>query len=236
VFGVHTTFNSDIIINAESGAERLAEISTGTIAGFQNAETAGWWSNTVDSVSSIQVKCSSATAQTGTVKLYRRVNPTTTGDTLNFEVVEVVDISGDFSAGHTFSGLTGDSTTLYKVEFLGSCASGSVGLRGDINSDLTSNYPNQYFQGTSSTTVAGSNTLSFLNFGNVTVGQTRQVMYIYPKSGASRPMLTEWAEGENLVRFQSMWWGNTVDEVADIEIHGTSTTVITGTLKLSRLI
>jgi hypothetical protein len=229
-------YTIEAIINAESGKERLVTqtlSASGGAFGNQQDEVAGWWGDTSSNLTSISV--TGIKNGSGTATLYRRMTPSSTG-VLPWELVGSVDVNGNFSAGHTFSGLEGDSTTLYRVEFLHE--SGGTGtMLMQLNGDTGSNYNQQFLRAASSTVSAGSSTdneLKLVNStstGKVNIGEA----IIYPKSGVSRPVLTKMAAREYSLNFYAGWWGNTADAITSLKVYASSTSTKTGTLKLYRL-
>jgi len=231
---VNGQVSASAIIKAETGVERMIIASSSPVAGSDDQnEITTWWSNTVDEVTSVRIKTNSGTPSfTGTAKLYRKRNPAGTGDTLPFEVIETVDISGDFSAGHTFSDLLGDSVNLCKLE--GFFLLQPQDLNFEINGD-TSLFTQQYLQSNSSSTNAASTTGRQLLYGGASYPNSFE-MYIYPKSGDSRPMLSRQTFRQSRIINSAFWWNNSVDEITDIKITTTGATTVTGKLILSRLV
>jgi hypothetical protein len=233
------------IINAESGVKRLITGGHAYIAtGYQQTEIATWWNNTVDNVTTISAISASATVQTGEIKLYRRKNPNTIGDTLPFEMVEEVAVSGDFSAGHTFSNLSGDDVLLYKLEFVGDGNSSSdTFLRIQYNGDTGSNYSRQILRSYGSSADANSTTDTYVEIYDSFIGALEDegnfTHYLYPKSGENRPQLWEgnvqYGASNYLICKGAGWWNNSADEITSIKVFGSNTNSITGTLKLSRI-
>ena len=228
----------EVIINAETGNRRLIEISYANInAGTDQSETAAWYKDTATNISTLELYDPiSVTTNSLTAKLYRRKNPNTIGDTLPFEMVEEVAVSGDFSAGHTFSGLSGDDVLLYKLEFLAD----STGVHTfDIhpNGDSAAgNYDLQQLRATTSTVSAFSSTSEGRLTRSLIASDVSQfVVYIYPKSGENRPAFGYTARGANVLEYSAGWWKNTIDGINSLYVGSDITTSITGTLKLSRI-
>lgn len=230
--------NGSCIINAESGVKRLVNVSSSSAGGPTDQwENAIWWNNTLDEVDELTVLATGTSSSfTGAFKLYRRKNPNTIGDTLPFEMVEEVAVSGDFSSGHTFNVTNSDDVLMYKLEWLGANTSGSIDLRLQFNGDTGSNYTRQYLYGTSSTVSAQSATSTQFSFANPeNADQSYACTYIYPKSGENRPILNRNIFDENAIRLQAAWWTNAVDEITSIKAYALNTDSLTGTLKLSRI-
>ena len=246
---VDTGINATAIINAESGIKRLFTSSESPIAGGDDQqEIASWWSNTADEVTEIDIlQLSGSPSFSGTAKLYRRKNPNTIGDTLPFEMVEEVAVSGDFSAGHTFSGLSGDDVLMYKLEWLGDGDGTSrtnvndLYLRAQFNGDTAANYINQDLRSYGSSADANNTTKNHIEFFNTSIGglenEGQFTCYIYPKSGENRPCLIDSAVdyGNKLTKKGAGWWSNSSDEINSIKVFANQTYSITGTLRLSRL-
>jgi len=226
----------DIIVKAESGVKRLvtASLSSATTSNDQ-AESAGWIDNTADNMTSLQFATLNGSLMTGIVKLYRRRNPAGTGDTLPFEVIKTVDISGDFSAGHDFTDLLGDSVNMYKLEFLGEFSTSSR-IRVQINGDTASNYTRQFLRGASSTVSAASSTNAYMEMVGSTDAQSTGVLYLYPRSGATRPALSSSGYKEDSISRDGFWWDNSADEITSLKVFASNTNSITGKLTLSRLV
>lgn len=228
--------NSTFIIDAETGVKRLVTTSGSNTASAQQSERAHWYDDTATEITTID--CTPAASSTGAAKLYKAIVPANTADTLSFELIESVAISADFSGGHTFSSLTGDSENLYKLEFLGSAASGNPILNTVFNSDTTAaNYTMQWLRGYSGSVdaVAGS-AEGRMSRPLLSNHQCRWVLYLYPKSGYNRVALSENNFDELAVVFQSAHWLNSGSEITTIKVSSSTSAVITGTLKLSRLI
>jgi len=232
---------SSLIINAESGVKRLITSTSSAAASTGNRQlsAATWWDNTGSNLISIDIGQfqvpATSTPWTGSIKLYRSRNPKTIGETLPFEMVEEVAVSGDFSAGHTFSGLSGDDVTLYKIEGLFSTVGND--LRLQLDGDTGSNYEEQYLKGVSSTASAATTTTTFELLCDASASKVAYFeYYLYTISGENRPSLLRVGHGEDSVELKAHWWNNTADEINSIKVYASSTTTCTGTLKLSRLI
>lgn len=228
--GINVTVN----IKAETGQKRLIASSASNTTASQQSERVVWYSNTATEITSLDLTPSASA--TGTAKLYRRRHNINTGDTLPFKTIGKVDIAGDFSAGHTFSNLKGDNYKLIKIEFNGSAAA-SIVLSALINADAGSNYPRQFLNAAAGVLTAQSATQSSISLNNL-MGVNDQgsfVLYMYPKSGSERPMLIDAKTRENIIFFQSQWWTNTVSEITSIKISASTSSVVTGTLKISVL-
>ena len=226
---------SIVIINAESGIDRLCNLSGSNTSAAQQSNRGVWWRNTVDEVTSLD--CTPSASATGTATLYKRVVPAETGDTILFEEIETVAVSGNFTAGHTFSSLTGDSEVLYKLEWLGHNASGASILRVQINGDTSTNYPEQRLRANFSTASAAAvNNAHFIICTPQNGDTSSGVTYIYPKSGDNRPILTKFANDEDQIDFRAGTWLNSVDEVTSIKVFSSNSNAQTGTLILSRMI
>lgn len=239
----------EVIINAETGNRRLIVISYANInAGTDQSETAAWYKDTATNISTLELYDPiSVTTNSLTAKLYRRKNPNTIGDTLPFEMVEEVAVSGDFSAGHTFSGLSGDDVLMYKLEWLGDGDGTSrtnvndLYLRAQFNGDTAANYINQDLRSYGSSADANNTTKNHIEFFNTSIGglenEGQFTCYIYPKSGENRPCLIDSAVdyGNKLTKKGAGWWSNSSDEINSIKVFANQTYSITGTLKLSRI-
>ena len=231
------TTDTEVIINAVSGVERLMTSSGARQGTSRQYEMGNWWGNTADNVTSVTI--SNIFNITGTAKLYRRQRPNHAADTLPWETVDEVAVSGDFSSGHTFTGLQGDLDFMYKVEFEGDASAGVNILQMRFNGDATSSYVRQELRAVTSSVSAQSSTLDHIimlqQWGAVGSATT----LIYPKTGNQRPLLNETASenasaNENLFKTGN-WWTNTGDDITSILVLAQFSTSITGTLRLSRI-
>jgi len=234
--------NVDFRLRAESGIKRLASwtcpnviLSTGLI---NQSEGAGWWSNTVDNLTQIRLLSTiSGNNTTAIVNLYRKRPTSITSGDLPWEVVEEVDVSGDFSAGHTFSGLKGDDVTMYKVEWRSDWGSAND-IRIQVNGDTANNYTQQYLQGQVSSPLAASSLIDYIWITAITGLNTSSIsgkVILYPKSGNERASLCNNNYGATVSKVAS-WWSNTVDEVVSLKVYALNSNSITsGKLILSRL-
>jgi hypothetical protein len=149
------------------------------------------------------------------------------------ETIEEVAISGDFSAGHTFSGLDGNADGVYKVEFVGGAPQN---MNVQLNGDTGTNYHYQVLVGVTSSAVAGSTTLAHFRLVDNGSSVVSPHMWIYTKSGQNRPALSEYQNGENSVSKRAHWWNNTSDNITSIKVFAEGVSVVTGTLRLSKVI
>lgn len=225
-----------MIINAESGNKRLCytELSnSGT--GYEQVISRSWWGNTVDELTSVSLV--ELNNSTGTAKLYRKKKPSLSADLFNlpFSKIKTVSVSGDFSAGHDFTGLLGNSRKLYKLEGLFSTLGTGISLR--LNSDSSSNYIEQTLQGATSSVTAVTATRTFIKVVDSSVSKVAKfTMYFYPVSGNKRIVLIQYATGENTIGFRAFWWGNTVDELNSIKPFADNSSTCTGNITLSEFI
>ena len=236
VAGIGCGDNSRVIINAESGVDRLSHVSSSQTTSAQQSRTPYWWQNTGDNITSLDL--TPGASATGTCKLYRKINPNTTSDPLPFETIKVFDVSGDYSAGDTLSGLTCDDYKMIKVEWLGvQNVAGTTYLRMQFNADTGSNYTYQYLNAFNSTTSAASGTIQYLG---LTVGgdaseTSHGVAYIYPKSGEYRPVLNKQMKDEDQIVFYADWWLNSADPIESIKVYADNTNSLSGQIKISVL-
>jgi hypothetical protein len=241
ILAVNTNNNSmqmqhqgSLIINAESGVNRLIHASSSRTTASQQLQTAYWFTNTVDNL--VSIDCTPAASATGTATLYRRKNPHTTADKLPFTTLKTFTVSGDYSSGDTLSGLSLDQYKLVKIEWLGHNTSGSSQINVQLNSDTGSNYTRQQVYGQNSTTGASSSTLAHFRLANPQNGDmSRGVIYIYPKSGEYRPVLKRGMYNENTIVFTGAWWLDSASEITSIKTFANNTNSMTGKIKISVL-
>lgn len=225
---------SEYIINAESGVDRLVHIRDTDSSASDQLARANWWQNTADNLTSIYIQPQASATATGTAKLYRRINPTHTADVLPFETIKTFDVSGDYSAGDTLSGLTCDDYKLIKIEWLGS---GSPKLEVQFNSDTGTNYYQQSLRGNNSTASAAAASADHhtLKASGDAGEQSLGEIYLYPKSGEYRPSLAKTLLDEDDIRFYGNWWQNSADEITSIKVYASTTSTMSGQIKISVL-
>lgn len=228
----------EFIISGESGVERLSTINFSSQAGpYEQYYWSNWWLNTADDLTEIRILNDNNSTVSGFYKLYRKIEPSTTGDTLPFEVVKSIPLSGtNFSAGETIS-LLGDSINVIKVEGLLSSMSGNHEIRMQLNSDTAANYPEQLLKGDTSTSSAASTTRNYIVLAKLQNGdQSEFTTYLYPRSGDNRPMLTQCSYDENAIEFLGQWWADSASEITTAKIYASSSNAVTGDIKFSRLV
>lgn len=226
--------NSTFIINAETGVKRLVTTSASNTSSAQQSEMAHWYDDTATNLTSLD--CTPAAIATGTAKLYRLKNPNgPTGDTLPFETVQNISVSGDYSAGTTISNLAGNSHTLIKVE--GHFSTIGNELRIQLAGDTGANYDEQELKAATST--ASATSVSSANYWMLADASSSKVasfeLYIYPKDGENRPALLINRTNENQLEFKALWWNDTATDLDSLKIYTSSTTTTTGNIKVSRL-
>jgi hypothetical protein len=225
-------------IKAETGQKRIVTSSSSRISGtYRQAEQAYWWNNTVDNLTAIRLASYNSVTCDYTAKLYRKKPFMENPDTLNFELVEEVAVNGDFSGGHTFSGLTGDDVTLYKLTWDGTSVPAASINEMQINGDTTNHYVGQRVRSNNTTASAAVVTNPYLILNTIHNNEVAQsTMYLYPKSGEERPALWRFALDEDQIDIYAGWWPNTVDEITSIKIFSSNSSDVIGTLKLYKLI
>jgi hypothetical protein len=221
-----------MVINAKSGSKRLCTTTSSQTVSSQQMERSFWYKETSSNIETIQVIPQAAT--TGTAHLYRKRTPNKTSDTLPWQTVKEVPISGDFSAGYLFDNLTGDSEFLYLIEWFGSCNDNiDYQINGSSGPDNTS----QLLQGQGSNTGASSgsgiSTAPFVLDSNGLESSSRLILY--PKSGQQRPALVHSTQREDTIRFQANWYTETGTEVTSIKVLAGGTGATEGTLRLSKI-
>ena len=226
-----------VTIYAESGRERVCVCSSSNSAllgaSLQSEETI-WFDNIPDEITSIEIidRLTGKTA-TGTVELFKRDNPASTGDDLDFETIRSLDINGDFSAGVTWSGLNFDKVLLAKIEFVGE--GNGFEFRMQPNGDTSSINDKQYLR-----TVSGAiQAASLANQPHILLADALIdgycTTYMYPKSGEDRPTLDEWSRSGNVTYKQGSVYKNVPDEITSLKVFSANAATMVGTLKLSIL-
>jgi len=232
-------FDLDITIHADSGVDRLARCtwvnddSTGREMGSSMCS----WQNTASNLTDFDISTTTASSATGTLYLWRRKNPNTIGDDLNFMQIHNKALSStDYSAGETIT-VAGDTITLIKIEGLLANTTGDIELRMQINSDTSANYEEQTVY-TDNSTVAASeaDTTYFILCRLQNANQSAFTAYLYPRDdGLTRPMISRQDFDDNAIYHVAHHWNNIVDEITSLKIYASSTDGITGGIKVSRL-
>ena len=228
-------YNLDCIINAKSGVDRLIYSSASKTSAAHQRQSSHWWQNTASNLTSLDL--TPQASSTGTAKLYKRKQPYVTADKLPFTTIKTFAVSGDYSAGDTLSGLNLDSYKMVKIEWLGANTSGNDALKVQFNGDAGSNYARQYLRANTGTASAASSTAeTFLNLTLPRSGeQCSGVMYLYPKSGEYRPTLTVYSADESFINFTAGWYQESATEITSIKLFNSSTSSMSGEIRISVL-
>ena len=226
-------YNLDCIVNAESGVDRLIYSSASKTAAAHQRQSSHWWQNTGDNLTSIDLN--PASSATGTCKLFRRINPNITADVFPFETLKTFDVSGDYSAGDTLSGLTCDDYKMIKIEWLGANTSGNNQLEITFNS-ITNYYVQRLRSLVSTPSASVDASAAYITLAQVqNTDQTYATTYIYPKSGNYRPSLTTFMTDEDQISFHAEWTENSANEFTSIKIKALNTDSLTGQIRISVL-
>lgn len=230
--------NIRFTLNAETGNKRLITTTQSgrPTANYDQVEMGVSYSNTATNVTSLEVSNRTGTSDTGTAKLYSLKTPNgPTGDTLPFETIQNISVSGDYSAGTTISNLAGNSQTLIKVE--GHFSTIGNELRVQLAADTGANYDEQELKSATSSTSATS--VSSANYWMMADASSSKVasfeLYIYPIDGEVRPALLVNYTNENQIEYKAIWWDDTSTDLDSLKIYTSSTTATTGNIKVSRL-
>ena len=230
--------DSTIIISAVSGVERLSVI-TASLAGSANQQEQRGvlWTNTADNITSLDITPSASA--TGTAELFRKRPFMENPETLPFELIREVDLTGDQSTGQLITGLEGDSTILYKLVVEGVGASSTNDLRMRPNDDSGSNYQEQELKGNNSSASASSTSANtFIEICENVQGSDsfKTEVYIYPLSGEERPIIVRSFSATNVVAFKAAAWQNTADELTSLRIYTNNSNALGATTaKLYRM-
>ena len=229
---------AEYLIHAETGQKRLVNVSQGMdgTGAYDQVEFSSWYSNTATEVTSLQVVYHSSETGTGEASLYKIKNPNTVADWFNLPFKQIgpsIDVSGDYSAGTTFSNITGNSTLLLKLEGLLSTVGNE--LRVQVGADTGTNYDEQEIEATSGSLVA--NAVTSANHWVIADASSSKVcnfeLYIWPQDGDNRQGLLITRHNETILAFKSLVWNDTTTDLDSLKIFASSTTTCTGQLKLS---
>jgi hypothetical protein len=223
---------SRLIINAISGDFRSILAFTGGVESPQQYTTSNWWENSADEINSITITASNTNAQTGVIRLYKRSTDRSTPS--HEKLIADYDISGDFSSGNTFQNL--DTNKMYRIdtsELISS--SGIIALRSRFNGDTGSNYEKQILYGSSTTATASTSTDAYRTLGvaDTTYAGSGSLL-LFPKAGKYRPSIAEFGyyNTNPFIQIESGWWKNTADDLQDILVYASSSTSMTGNVKI----
>jgi len=226
-------------INAETGDERTSIGIHGGDGTNKQFIRANWHTDTATELTSLY--CTPSAPTTATTKLFRSKYPSSCIPDmfdLPFEKVDEFSVnSEDFTSGHTFSNLNGDSVVLYRLEWKGLKDNLSLNVRTNGDSGA-SDFAWQRLTGSGTAESAASDTadtsLRWIQGGD-TAEQAHGVMYIYPQSGEYRPALSYMMCDENEIELAAGWRLDTATEITSINVYATATTTVNGTFTLSAI-
>ena len=220
-------YNGELNLKAESGRKRLFSGSTAKTVSSQQGKTVCWVNDTVNEI--IEINIVPSVSITATAYLYRRKS-TQTIDPVPMKTVCEIPVSGDFSAGVTISGIEGDRIDgAIKVECLDFIGATNITMQANA---ITTN-TTQMLKGATSTTSASSTspTKPIICYGSANVNGS--TTWIYPEIGQNRPCLNQQAYNENAIEFNGIWINDSVNEIISLLIQASSTTSVTGTIRIS---
>jgi hypothetical protein len=213
--------NGSVRLFATSGKDRLfvsSASSPTTENGYDQAEGATWYTNTLDNVTSITA--TNLSSETGKVSLYKRKSNKTIDPVPMVTVVDY-EVDGDFSNGITINNINGDSIDgAIKIEVFDATkigADASLVIEA-VNDDLSNAYGFQLLRGIGSAVTAVRNTLAYLRIGLIGVDVANSTTWFYPRSGSNRPFLSEWTYGKDKLYYKYGIWGNELDPVSAFTI------------------
>jgi len=233
--GAGYTAINRVLIKAKSGIKRAMLHLGGSVQAFQQGLTGFWWANTADELHKITVTASNTYAQTGSLRLYRRSKKQTSS--AHERLIFDYDISGDFSAGQTIRNIKIDK--IYRIEVTSNQADSEADryMLMQFNGDTGANYISQSLTGetsTASASTATSSSVQILCHRNSYPGVSTNLLF--PTSGKYRPMLQEIGYANTIdtryITVRGIWWTNTADAIQTIKIYASTTTSITGNIKV----
>ncbi len=225
--GQQTAF---IRIMAESGTKRTAFAGSAATNNYQLNQI-GWWTNEVDELNYIRLFFSEAV--TGRAILYKRIADTTWP-------MSRIDVDGDFSGGHEWTGLSADTDVIYEVfVHLQDKGSNADAIRIIFNGDTGVNYNYTVVNILDDTQDANTGATSRVYVGTPASGIPLYCrLLIYPAVGKYRPVILE--RGFNngsgyLCSYGSYWWKNTSAALDRIRVYSAGSTPVKGHVEIRKL-
>jgi hypothetical protein len=232
-------------IHAETGKKRLIEYTLSQqVAAFQQFESDWWWDDSVSEL--VGIRATASTSATGVFdwKLYKRKSNRSI-DAIPMRTVAEIPVNGNFSAGATISGINGDRIDVIKIEYLGYGGSaGSDRLVVRLNGDGAGNYHTQTLRASGASASAfsdGADHSACRNYISTAANsRTEFSVWIYPKSGKNRPVLSQCGYSDTVIQKTAGEWNNSVSELISIDMLLTNNTgaaptdpTITGLIRVS---
>ncbi len=226
-------------IFAKSGSKRLSSILNFSKTQAQQFISANWWGNTADEINSIQIESTVDCVSNGKITLYKRSKKQSTLPS-HAQLIERVNVDGDFSAGHTFKNLQGNSDGVYYLRTYLTDKGTDAGIDGiTINDDAGTNYNYQHLDSYASSLSANSGAWTGLFYGGWHHSGYPCLceFWIFAKSGKYRPMLCrrQFCYGDTYQSIYSGSWNNATDEITKIYSFNNSATPIQGTVELYKI-
>lgn len=231
--------DTKLLIEANVGQYRPCLLSTGQTSANQQTEAGYWWANSSDAVNKLTISDGTSQNSTGVITLYERTGFKSSINA-HERLIEEYDISGDFSAGYTFSNLPQDENAIYKVVVnMEDNATDENLVYMRLNSDSGANYGRQFLRGQSTTASASSSTTNqlFIGVSDDTYSSLTEC-YIFPKTGKYRPILYKQLNGFGgtlTFELNAYWWLNTSDSIEEIQFIANDTDSITGKIQLYKI-
>lgn len=231
------SYEGTILVNAVSGQDRLVNASNSKAGGrSQQCEVSGWWGNTGDDVDELRLFATIASETCdGEASLYRKRTLNKSSDSLPWETVKEIEVSGNFSTGEVVT-VNGESDFLYRIEVLATSAF-DTDLRIRPNSDASANNSSyQYLRANGALAQAGTGLLDHIELLDMQAPEVSSAdLILYPKSGASRPCLSDVTSRETRVEKRAAWWTNTADPITSFLIYASNGASVYATIRVSRI-
>ena len=142
--------------------------------------------------------------------------------------------TADFTSGYLFDNLTGNSEKLYRLEITGET---QQNIRIRPNNDTGTNYVRQRLRADVSSVAASANSsLGYLQVSSASnTAASSAIVYIYPKSGGSRPVLSHSVTDEDRIDFRAQWWTDSISEMTSMKVYSDVASTLDIKIKLWRL-
>jgi len=200
-------------------------------------ERSALYNNTVDDVTSINLNTNLASI-TSTANLYK-AKAGLTGDAMPFELVEERVLVGVdmLNNPEVFSSLAGNSVDIFKIDFELSGTGAVQVLFGEFNGDQISSVQTNVLRSFGSSVIAETFLSKSAQVCYLSTDPTIFSLYIYPKSGTERAFLLKCGtQGADGLQINHAYWTNTADEMDSFLFRGVGSNLISGTIRLSKLI
>lgn len=214
-------------IHADTGRKKLTTLSrTRVPTTFQQCESSIWNPDTSTPMKSLMLRPSASIS--GDIWLYA-VPKGYNADLTQWTFRQVVDINGDFSAGHSFK--VPSWALFMKVEYTGV---GNASIYTKINGDASAVYDTQVLSSeASSTSAIFSSNGSIAQLCQLSTSVNSGEMLWSLKTGSNRSSLNTFYSAEDIIQNRAFWYKNSSTPVTSYLCYASNSNTIKGKLVVS---